>query len=160
MKKWKKYLKTLTLLSVGVVAVFAVTLADINSIPHNQGILTESVTGDFADSEVDTVKYIRDGSGRLAGLAFACEWNDSVSVSLVTVRRIIDGTVQPLIAGDTLTAYTSFSDLTAASEPNAKTATVTLAPLADEYWFIVTYAGSNNGVTAPTVKYMAKKQLN
>ena len=149
------------LLSFAVLALIGLTFqsyADINTFPTRQGARGEIVTGDFADSEVDTVKY-RVTDSDLTGFTFAAEWNDSVSVSLVTLRRVYDGTVQTLIAGDTLTAFTSFSDLTAASEPNSKAGTVTLTPHADEYWFIVTYAASNNGVTSATVKYKLIKQL-
>ena len=39
------------------------------------------------------------------------------------------------------------------------TRAVTLAPLADEYWVIVTYAGSANGVTTPTAVYEFIKTL-
>jgi uncharacterized membrane protein len=112
---------------------------------------SQTATNTYADSQVDTVKLSRVAG--LSALAFGVAIGDSVSITDVIVRRVIGGGTTAVAAGDTL--YSSYAT-TAAGK---KLAAVTLAPVAEEYWFIVTYAGSANGVTSPTVTYTAVQQL-
>jgi hypothetical protein len=118
---------------------------------------TASVTATFAISYVDTVKFIRPVG--LTAFAFAAEWQDSVSVTSVTYKRVIDGTPCAAATADTLSSFYAFTGTPTGANPiRSCVQAVTLAPLAEEYWFFVTYAGSACGVTSPTVKYKIIQQ--
>ena len=109
----------------------------------------------YTTSQVDTVVLRRWSSG-ISGLSFALHVADSTSITNVIVRRVINGLAQAVIAGDTLfSTFTNTSSTLSAS----KTATVTMTPLCEVYWFVVTYAGSGQGVTTPTVTYIAETQF-
>lgn len=115
------------------------------------------VTASFANSYVDTIKFVRPPD--LNAFAFSAEWQDSVSITSVTFVRVIDGTACAAAAADTLSSFYAFTGTPTGANPiRAVTQAVTLAPLADEYWFYVTYAGSANGVTSATVKYKIIQQ--
>lgn len=143
-------------LTVGVVALLS--LGTILTVSRkSDGI--HSTTGSYADSQVDTVKFVRPAN--IGALAFAAEWQDSVSVTSAVYRRVIDGTAIPAIASDTLSSFYAFTGTPTGANPvRAITQAITLAPLADEYWVIVTYASSANGTTSETVKYEFIKQVN
>ena len=132
------------------------------TLPFNENQAIVKNTKTYANSQVDTVVFTREAG--LSGLAFGAHFKDSVSVTNVILRRVVDGAIQPVLAGDTL--YSSFASTVDGSAGNSsfldgvgKTIAVTLAPLADQYLFIVTYAGSANGTTTPTAVYEAVKQL-
>lgn len=108
-------------------------------------------SGTYANSQVDTVFYARPAT--LSGGAFMATWADSVSVTTIIMRRVVDGVVQAVVAGDTL--FTSF----AGTSTTQKIATFTLTPMPGQYAFIVTYASSANGFTSPTVKYGVNQQF-
>lgn len=119
-----------------------------------------SVTTTYKNSNVDTLTFYRP-AGMAAG-TFAAHWSDSVSVTNVKVRRMVDGEWMASQVGDTLTAFTAFLDTSVVSlgisgtagNPSSTTiGTLTVAPLPDAYIFFVTYASSNNGVTNNNVTY-------
>lgn len=110
----------------------------------------------FANSQVDTVHfYVKRG---IATLSFGVRFYDSVSVTSGVIKRIVNGEPTTALAGDTL-PLTSFSNTTAgfmgttANPSSARLITVNLSPVPDEFWFIITYASSGNGVTNNTVRY-------
>ena len=152
-----KYLKYLSpfVASVLVALSLAYAASGQKTIPLANGKSTSSVTNTFANSQVDTVRFTREAG--LSGLAFAFYSAESLSVTNVICRRVVNGRAQSVIAGDTIVGAFAFAGATA---DTMKLATVTLAPIPTEYWFIVTYAGSANGVTAPTVKYYAECTYN
>lgn len=127
------------------------------------GIATTSITSTYANSEVDTVRWTRDAT--CIGAAFTAYYADSVSITTATVRRVINGVRQALQAGDTLTSFTGY-EVIGAGAANAVSAVFPLAgatlgsanALAEEYWIIITYVSSKNGVTAPNVRYSINKQ--
>jgi len=108
-------------------------------------------TRTFANSQVDTLKYTRPSG--LAGAAFSVAFGDSFSVTNVIMRRVVNNEVLAVVAGDTLVGAV------AGTAAGARVATITLAPLVDEYRFFVTYAGSANGFTTPTVNYAIQQQF-
>lgn len=117
-----------------------------------------SLTTTYKNSNADTLIFYRP-AGMTAG-SFAAHFSDSVSVSLVKVRRQVDGEWLALQTGDTLTAFTNFLDTTtvgilgtSANPSSAVVGTLTIAPLPEAYAFIVNYASSLNGVTNNTVRY-------
>lgn len=146
-------------------AVFALLLVPVllfgagnkKTVVNNNDGSVASVTASYAKSYVDTVKFVRPPG--LNAFAFAAEWQDSVSITSVTYVRVIDGTPCPAAAADTLSSFYAFTGTPTGANPiRACVQAVTLAPLADEYWFYVTYAGSACGVTSATVKYKIIQQ--
>ena len=106
----------------------------------------------FVNSQVDTISYVRPAG--LEGFSFAPHWKDSVSVTNAIMRRVVNGEIRAAIAGDTL-----FGALASTSADTSLLVTATLAPLAERYVVIVTYAGSANGVTTPVVTYAFNQQI-
>lgn len=164
-KKSKKSWLKVFAVSAAVLVVGYLMLGASGQVPTTQRLdLSSSVaTNSYANSQVDTVVWNREPS--VSGAAFAAHFLDSVSVTNVILRRVVDGTLQPVLAGDTLisSTFTSTTDGNAATQSFSngvsKTVAITLAPLADTYVFIVTYAGSANGVTTATVNYEIIKQF-
>lgn len=114
-------------------------------------------TGTFANSQVDTLFYSRELG--VSGLSFGAHFKDTVSVTRVVVRRIIDGEWQAVQAGDTLTNFNAFVNAPNVANPSISVInTVTIDPMPDVYAFIVTYASSANGVTNPNVTYEINKK--
>lgn len=152
----KRFISSKWIAAFVAVVLVALFLGAGSQIGFNSNFdLTASkVTHSYTTSEVDTLIWNREGS--VSALAFAAHFKDSVSVTSVIVRRVIDGQVQAVIAGDTLTPFNSF--VSTSNTGSAVTAAVTLAPLADQYWFIITYAGSAQGFTSATAVYEGIKQ--
>lgn len=118
----------------------------------------------YANSQVDTIWYGR--TAGLSGLAFAAHWQDSVNITSATVRRLIDGELMAAVTGDSLSiTLTGFSNFTAgikgtSADPSVGyVGTINMTPLCDQYRIILTYAGSNNGVTNNKVRYEFLQQF-
>lgn len=140
---------------VAVIAMFLILGASGKvNVPQNSGLAVSKTSKAYADAQVDTVIFAREPG--LAGLSFGAHFKDSVNVRSVVLRRVVDGIAEAVVSTDTL--WQSDSSATAKS----KVATITLAPLPDVYWVIVTYATNNgglvNGVTTPTAVYEFNKQ--
>lgn len=149
--------KNLFYILMPIVAVIAtaslVWAAGYNkSFPTRAGNSTTTVSAYEAASHVDTVKYYREAG--VGALAFGIKWPDSLNIGKVIVRRIVSGKVTPVVAGDTLIS------LDTATATGSRTKAVTMAPLADEYWFFVTYGASGNDITDSSVIYVLNKQYN
>ena len=121
------------------------------SVPLRAGSPQTSVVVTYANSQVDTLRFIREPG--LAGLSFAIRAKDSMSLTSVRVRRVVNGVMLAPVAGDTI-----ITTVVSITNDTLKIATVTLAPLCDEYRFFITYAGSANGVTTPTAEYVFNRQ--
>lgn len=110
----------------------------------------------FANSQVDTIHY--EPASGLTNLSFGVHFKDSVSVTSGTIRRIINGEPTTALAGDTL-PLTGFANTTAgfrgssANPSSVRLINISVTPVPDEFWFIVTYASSGNGVTNGKVRY-------
>lgn len=135
-------------------------------IPLTSGASKAVLSTTYANSQVDTVIFAREGG--LSGLAFAAHFSDSVKVTSAVLRHIVDGEVFGTIAtADTLTNFAAFVDTSTSAfgmkgssgaPSSCVTNTVTLTPLGDAYWVIVTYAASLCGTGTPTVKYELVRQ--
>lgn len=152
-----KYSKLVVLLVVvGLVAFMGAQV----TMPYKPGVSPSAVVKTFANSLVDTVTWSREPG--VSGVTFAAEFKDSVSVSYVKVDRGYNGVYLPLagtVARDSIVEFRNFSNAPNKANPDTVMAgTLLLTPLADQYRFIVTYAGSGNGVTGPTVVYEIVKQ--
>lgn len=109
-----------------------------------------TISGTFATSQVDTVSCAVEGSE--LGYDFFMHPGDSVSVTNVILRRVIDGKFLGPVAGDTVVgAVVARSDTLIRGSVN-------VAPICQSLKFIVTYAGSAQGVTTPTVAYFLMKR--
>lgn len=108
----------------------------------------------YAISQVDTLIFNREPG--LSGLAFTAKWKDSVSITSILLRRVVDGKASAFVAAtDSIMTLLPYL---ATTVDTTMLKTITLAPLADTYWVIVTYAGSAQGVTTPTAVYQFEKQ--
>lgn len=112
--------------------------------------LTRSITqNEYGNSITDTlVWYYENG---VTALSFAMSANDTVEVTTARLLRVVNG--KPVsqgaaLAGDTLTRLTALDQTTAAAiAAGIRTVdAITLAPLATQYWVIVQYASSGNGI--------------
>lgn len=126
------------------------------SIPLNANLDNSKVSKAYVKNQTDTVIINREGS--MSALALGIHTKDSSKITLAVVRRVVDGVASALAAGDTLAPFTAWRNTTNAGA--TATAEITLAPLADQYWVIVTYENSDTtqGVSTPTVVYEALKQ--
>lgn len=150
----KKFTAVLMLLLVPVLLMGAGNNKTVANVSDGS---VAYVTASYAISYVDTVKFIRPAG--LTAFAFAAEWQDSVSITSVTYKRVIDGTPCAAATADTLSSFYAFTGTPTGANPiRSCVQAVTIAPLADEYWFFVTYAGSACGVSSNTVKYKIIQQ--
>lgn len=131
---------------------------------NNSWSPTSSVVSTYADSQIDTVVYLREAG--VSAITFSAQYDDSVKFyvdSGCVVVRVFNGTAVPRVAGDTLyfsnKAFTVDGDPTSEtfSNGNAISGTPTFAPYADKYLFIIRYAADGNGTTSPSVTYKVHK---
>ena len=144
---------------VALLAIFVLTMyaAGINyNFGLGAGNTIQKKTTTYANSQVDTLTFIRDAA--VSGYALGVAYADSVNITTILLQRVVDGKLMALVAAtDSLVGSAGFSLATATSTVGLSKA-ITLAPLADQYRIIITYAGSNNGVTAPNATYEIIKQ--
>jgi hypothetical protein len=132
-------------ITVALLVVLAIASIGASLTLTGSSMKTSYVAGTYANSQVDTLTWIR--SGNETGATFWMRSRDSVSITIAILRRQFRGGLAPVKAGDTLlTAKASIGDTTL-------NATITLSPYCDTTKIFVTYAGSANGVTTPTVEY-------
>lgn len=124
------------------------------------------VSGGYANSQVDTIYYTRNPF--LTALAFSPHWKDSVSITNVIVRRIVQGEWIPVLLGDTVTAFSALVNTatagvqgSAANPSTVRSGAVVLTPYTDVLAIIVTYAATQNGLVVGTAKvdYMFQQTL-
>lgn len=160
MKKFKHNIYGSLALSVLAIAIFFTSFAGSGqkAVPANAGQAISKYTGTYASAEVDTVTYSREAG--LSGLSFAIQAQDSVNITSVVLRRVWNGIAEAVVSTDTLWQKDSAAITTAYY---TRGATVTLAPIPDIFWVIVTYATDhgviNEGKTTPTVVYLFDKQF-
>jgi hypothetical protein len=133
-------------LSVSIASAGIKTLASGGNT--NQAV---AVSGTYANSQVDTVKFRLQGGEKTLG--FGAYYADSVQVVEGIVRRVVNGTVCAVRAGDTLSVLSAASAIAGSQAATTYLDTVTLDPTAEEYWVIITYAGTVQGTTAPNLSY-------
>jgi hypothetical protein len=137
---------------VGIAIMFMGTQITVNL---NPGRSQTKSSGTYASAQVDTIKYTREAG--LSGLSFEAHWKDSVNITNIVCRRVFDGVPNVVASADSLTTAAD-SSATAVSWIK----TITLAPLAEQYWVIVTYATDagalNQGVSTPNVVYGFERQ--
>lgn len=143
-------------LLIALSAVISFAGSGQKSAPLQMSTGSTAVTATYANSQVDTVIVSRDNG--LDAITFACHFKDSVSITRAVVRRVYDGQVAAVLAGDTLTNFTTYATTTDAGSSVGQS--IPLTPLPDAWWVIVTYAGSNNGFTTNTVKYEFLRKYN
>lgn len=143
-------------LIVGLIFLIASPAFGVIKTPTGSGQRSSTCTGTYANSQVDTVKFQMEEG--IAALTFAAYFADSAGVTSVSWVKVINGTVVTAVAADTLIAGKSY-DSDVAGNAFAGTVTSLTAPLGDQIWFIVTYAGSENGVSSATNKYEIIKQF-
>jgi len=162
------------LVSLVVLAIFSATgYSTQRVLPLNKGLTQTSVSGAVATSQVDTVIFSNEGN--LQGATFAAFYSDSVNITSCVVRRVVNGVVQTVAIGDTLNAFSSFAKngsgnptssvaqafvVASAANPNAVQAagSADLRGAAEQYYFIITYAGSAIG-TSTVATYKVLKTL-
>lgn len=115
----------------------------------------------FTNSTVDTVIWVREKG--VTSLAFSMYANDTVEVTTARVLRSVGNNPAQQGAaaeGDTLTNLTALDQTTAAAIALGITTldAITLAPLADQYWVIIQYNASGNGVAGSLADYKFIKE--
>lgn len=110
---------------------------------------TQVISVTYANSQVDTLKLAREAG--VATYSLSMSFADSASLTKIIMVRVINGVQQDTLAGD------SVMSTFACTAAESKTISWTVAPLPEQYWFFVTYAGSANGVTSPTVRYSVQR---
>lgn len=156
----KKKLLNKTVISVFILVVcvaVAVTVVWAASgqvtFVTNPNTAISKTTKAYATSQVDTLIFNRESG--LSGLSFTAKWKDSVSITSILLRRIVDGKASAFITTDSIQTGLPYL---ATTVDTTMLKTITLAPLAEQYWVIVTYAASAQGVTTPTAVYQFQKQ--
>jgi hypothetical protein len=139
----------LPIVAIFVFAAMAVGAGRTKSLPTRSGSSVTTVSSFAVASYVDTVKYYRESG--VTALAFGLKWPDTLNIGKVIVRRVVSGKLTPAVAGDTLIS------LDTAVATAARTKAVTMAPLADEYWFFVTYGATVNDITDSSVIYVLNR---
>lgn len=110
---------------------------------------TTPVSVSYANSQVDTLILWREA--KASAYSLTCSWADSVSITNIILRRLVNGVLMPVVAGDTLLGAT------ATTASTSQCLTITLQPMPEAYRIIVTYASSANGVTSATARYSAQR---
>ncbi len=143
------------ILALGVIALL-LTFGGLYSGNYTDGV-NQYIRGTYTTSQVDTVLFAR--HERLIGASLGVVWYDSVKVTNIILRRIYNGQWLAVQAGDTISAFTTVSTVTANDPTTVKVGTITLTPYCDSYAFIVTY-GTDCGVTNNKVAYLFEQQVN
>lgn len=156
MNKVKQYAAGVLLMATLIFAFYETVLAASGQvpIPLRDGEPVTKTSKAYANSQVDTIRFGREAG--LAAVAFAIHVKDSASFTSIQLRRVIDGVATGFATTDSLLTG-------AVIAPRGDTTfvrTITIAPLADEYWVIVSYTSSGNGVTSPTAVYQIERQYN
>jgi hypothetical protein len=131
-----------------VIILFTFTSATLEF--KRTGAPLTQITGTYAASQVDTVKYVWEGTEH--ALNFYVHVRDSVSITNVIVHRVVDSKLRAVAAGDTIISAV------VARQDTVISGAVTPTPPNEQLWFFVTYAGSAQGVTTPTLTYGLVKQ--
>ncbi len=143
-------MKKITLLAVIAVAVLSIG-AELTF--YGTSLKTSWTQGTYADSQVDTLTWIR--AGHESGATFWLQSRDSVNIVNVILRRQFNGSLLADLEGDTLLGASSDTvDAGALFQ-----APITLNPYTDTTLIFVTYEDSLNGVTSPTVRYGIGKKF-
>lgn len=155
MKRTFKYAWGLFVVAILCISFYEVVFAASGQVGLNTkiGLELTSKSKAYANSQVDTVIWTREGAA--AAYAFAIHFKDSASVTSIQLRRVIDGVATGFATTDSLLT----GALITPRADSTIVRTITLAPLADQYWVIVTYTSSGNGVTSPTAVYEVLKQF-
>lgn len=133
-----------------LVVSFANAAGNNKTLTLRVGDASTAVTSvSYANSQVDTLKLAREAG--VSTYSLSLSWADSVSITDIIMRRVNNGVMQAVLAGDTL--MTTLATTAAQS----KSVTITLQPMPEQYWFFVTYAGSANGVTSATARYSVQR---
>ena len=157
MKQLPKYVAYVLILIAVVISTSLVLYAASGSasFPLNAGIGKTAYSKALVKAQVDTLIYVRKGDEN--ALAFAVELKDSGKITSVTFQRGVNGIYMAQVTADTLSSFYALTS----TGTKAATQAVTLAPLADQYRFIVTYDTTTTlfGVTTPTVNYEVLRQF-
>lgn len=156
--KYKKLLLYSGLVAFIVVAGYYVALAASGQVTFTlrAGEAVTKTSKAYADSQVDTLRIAREPGLQTLGLAI--HWKDSVSVTTALIRRVTDGKATGIFSASPNDSLFQTPATIVARGDTTVVRPITLAPLADEYWVIITYAGSANGVTTPTAVYSVQRQ--
>jgi len=140
--------------------IFAIVVACLLVIGASKEFSSQTtagsqVTSTYSTASKDTLRYIREFG--LTGLSLSVYTADSSNITDVIVKRKVSGVFLTVQAGDTLIA----SDSSATAK--LRVATLTLAPLADEYVFFVAFADTagktiKQSFDSTTVTYKINKQ--
>lgn len=140
---------------VAAVAVLAIVFMG-TQIRLQTGVPFQYYNGTFANSQTDTIHIPLEAEH--STIAFGAHFQDSVNITNVIVRRIVNGEPASVVAGDTI--QSAFIDTsvagyrgTAANPSSSFLKSITIGPKPDEFWVIVAYASSKNGVTNAKVRY-------
>ena len=145
-----KILAVVLLVSIPIYIVYA---AGVNkNLGIGTGMTIQKTTGTYAASQVDTLTWTRDANVQAYAVGFS--WADSVNITTILLKRVINGVEMAQVTTDSLVASAGFASTAAVG----LTKTVTLAPMADQYRIYITYNASNNGVTSATNAYEVLKQ--
>lgn len=142
----------LALVLILVLAVAEVWAASGKVSFGGSGAAVSKTTKTYANSQVDTLVFNREAG--LATLAFTARWKDSVKLTSILLRRVVDGIASAQLTTDSIMTLLPY---TATTSDTTLLKAITLAPAADQYWVIVTYVSSGNGVTTPTAVYEFQK---
>jgi len=148
---------------VAVLALVVLTLSDSFGAGASFSTLARStpevdiISFNYGNSYVDTIKWVRPAG--VSGISVGIYVADTLDVSTTSsIVRISNGVATTAIAADTLASLEALT-CTDYLVPTASLDAVTLAPLAQEYWFIFTMHSSANGTgTANTAQFRIYKQ--
>jgi hypothetical protein len=169
--KTKYKILTISLLCLAVICIAFASGGKV-TLGQRTGLLSSNNTDSYAASNVDTVIWSREAN--VTAIAFGGHFSDSVSITNIVMRYVVDGTVVPVGVGDTLTPHgNAAGTFTFVNTTNGAPTSTTyshgsslLCPittatytslLPDQLLFIVTYAGSGQGVSTPTVRWGVEK---
>lgn len=108
------------------------------------------VTGTYAASQVDTISYSVEGNEQ--ALRFYVHSKDTVNITSIITRRVVDSKLMGVQVGDTI------SGAIAALTDTLISGSVPVTTPCQSLKVFVTYAGTFQGVTTPNVTYtMAKR---
>lgn len=150
-----KQRKMFVFVLLALVAMVLMGASGKKNVPLSSGTATTVLQTAYVSAQVDTLVVTREAG--LSAASFGIYAADSINISKVILRRVVNGYPLAVQVGDTLM---SAADSAASSYTALKA--ITLAPVCEQFWIIVTYNTDKNGINqskdANTVRYAINRQ--
>jgi hypothetical protein len=143
-----------------ILLVVSVVQAKKLTIPLGSGRANSSISGTYANSQVDTITIIREPG--VTAMSLSVTTSDSAQFGTTvggTIYRKIDDNLITAVAADSLYYASNWATTSNTGASYAGNIVISSATLALPSYYVVylKYAAAGNGVSTPTVVYKVQK---